>query len=194
MRKLYGGGKARLSENILGALSVALCRMATSINNLSPTADLVAGHMVYLLATDWQREETSVSHLAEPRLALAAAREWSNEDVLIDLLIPALRGALLSGKVNPGLRGEIVAQIVILLAFDKACVLAGKAKGDVVSLVSVLEQLLPVDSNIDVHEAIPPSLHDASVSCGQFVQLDHYFDLDTNVRLAEHLLKAGSPE
>ena len=186
VRKLYGGGKARLSENTLGALSVVLCRLATSVNNLSPTAaELVAGHMVYLLATDWQREEMSVSHLAEPRLALAAAREWSNEDVLIDLLIPALRGALLSGKVNPGLRGEIVAQIVILLAFDKACVLAGKAKGDVVSLVSVLEQLLPVDSNIDVHEAIPPSLHDASVSCGQFVQLDHYFDLDTNVRLAE---------
>ena len=188
VRKLYGGGKARSSENTLGALSVALCRLATSINGLSPAAaELVAGHMVYLLATDWRSEEVSqsVSHLAEPRLALAAAREWSNEDVLIDLLMPALRGALLSGKVKPGLRGEIVAQIIILLAFDKACTLAGKAKGDVVSLASVLEQLLPADSDIDVYEAIPPSLHDASVSCGQFVQLDHYFDLDTNVRLAE---------
>jgi hypothetical protein len=52
-------------------------------------------------------------------------------------------------------------------------------------LKNVLEQLLPVDSTINVLDAIPVHLHTASVACGQIVQLAHNFDLDTNVRLAE---------
>ena len=184
--KLYGGINARSAENSLGALSVAMCRLGVSFNSLSPAAaEMVAGHMVYLLASDWRGEEISISHLAEPRLALAAAREWNNQHAFVSRLIPALLDALLSGRVSCGVRGELVAQIIILLAFDKACALAGKAPGNVVSLASVLQQLLPMGSDLNIHEAIPCSLHEASVSCGQFVQLDHYFDLNTNVRLAE---------
>jgi hypothetical protein len=187
VRKLYGSASpAEGSKGGLGYLSIALMRLATSISSQSPAAaDLVAGYMVYLLTTDLKREEMCVSHLAEPRLAQAAASEWSNTETLTGKLIPTLRSALISGKLKTGRKSEIVAQIVILLAFDSACTLAKKAPGSVVSLVSVLQQLLPDDSDIDVLDAIPDSLHNSSVSCGQFVQLAHDFDLDTHVRLAE---------
>ena len=186
LSKLYGGATPFQEQSTYGHLSTVLIRLAISISSQSPAAaDLVAGYMVYLLTTDLKREDMCVSHLAEPRLAEAAALGWNRDDALIEHLIPALRRALMSGKVNTGKRAQIVAQIVILTAFDTACKLSNKEPGSLVPLTSVLQQLLPLDSDINVLDAIPASLHDVSVACGQFVQLSHNFDLDTSTRLAE---------
>ena len=183
-RKLFGGSTPDWEKPSLGPLSVVLSRLGTSINCQSPIAsDLVAGHMVYLLASDLTRTQMFVAYLAEPRLALAAAMLWSSEPVLVNKLIPALHSAMVAGTV--GALGEIVGQLILLIACDTACLLADKKPGEVVPLVNVLEQLLPADSALNVLEAIPVSLHSASVACGQMVQLAHNFDLDTNVRLAE---------
>ena len=186
LSKLYGGATPFQEQSAYGHLSTVLVRLAISFSSQSPTAaDLVAGYMMYLLTMDLKRKDMTVSYLAEPRLAEAAALGWTLDDVLIEYLIPALRRALMSGKVKPGKRGTIVAQIVILTAFDTACKLSNKEPGSLVPLTRVLQQLLPGDSDINVLDSIPASLHDVSVACGQFVQLSHSFDLDTNTRLAE---------
>jgi hypothetical protein len=183
-RKLFGGATPDWTKPSLGHLSVVLSRLGTSINCQSPFAtELVAGHMSHLLASDLDRVQMFISYLAEPRLALAAAMHWLNEPVLINCLMPALYSALVAGTV--GAWGEVVAQIILLIACDTACVLDGKRPGDFVPLEKVLEQLLPVDSTLNVLDAIPVHLRTASVACGQIVQLAHNFDLDTNVRLAE---------
>jgi hypothetical protein len=201
LRKLRGGYSGRDAKEpgrSLGHLSIMLARLATSISCYSSeAAELVAEHMVHLLASDVRREQMYVTNLAEPRLALAAAYSWNTEGDLEKYLLPALQHALISGLVSAGDRGEVVAQVVLLKAFDTACIKDKKNPGEYVSLVNVLEQLLPEDSQIDVRKAIPPSLHNASVACGQFVQLAHHLSLDTNVKLAERhcgaLFKAMQP-
>ena len=188
LRKLRGGYSGRTPEpgRNLGQLSIVLTRLATAISCLSPiSAELVAEHMVHLLASDFLREQMFVSHLAEARLALAAAYAWNTAGELERNLLPALQRAMISGVVTAGDRGEIVAQVVLLQAFDAVCIAEKKNPGDFVSVVSVLEQLLPQDCMVDVREAIPLSLRDARVACGQFVQLAHHLSLDTNCRLAE---------
>ena len=130
-RKLFGGATPDWTKPSLGHLSVVLSRLGTSINCQSPSAtELVAGHMGHLLASDLERVQMFVSYLAEPRLALAAAMHWLNEPVLINCLMPALYSALVGGTVEAW--GEVVAQIILLLACDTACVLAGKRPGDFV--------------------------------------------------------------
>ena len=182
--KLYGGTK--MSKKSLGPLSTVLCRLATSIScHSSEGVDLVAEHMIHLLAADLERELMFVSHLAEPRLAQAASLAWMNEDLLLQMMLPSLQQALISGLVSVRARGEIVAQIILLKAFDAACVNAGKSCGEYVPLMSVLKELLPVENDIDIEAAVPVALRSASVACGQFVQLAHNFCLNTIVRLAE---------
>jgi hypothetical protein len=99
-----------------------LARLATSIScYASEEAELVAEHMVHLLALGARDEEMYVTHLAEPRLALAAAYSWNTEGDLEKYLLPALQHALISGLVSAGDRSELVAQVVLLKAFDTAC-------------------------------------------------------------------------
>ncbi len=185
LRKLFGGATPDWENPSLGLgqLSLVLSRLATSIHHQSPSAThMVSGHMAHLLATDLSDEQMMISYLAEPRLASAAAMYW-NELRLSSNLIPALQRALVAGTIE--VQGEVVGQIILLIAFDRACALANKLPGEVVPLVRVLEQLLPVDSELNVLNAIPVSLRNASVSCGQIVQLAYSFDQYTNVMLAE---------
>ena len=200
LRKLRGGfmGSTPQTGQNLGYLSIVLARLATSISCLSTTpAELVAEYMVHLCASDISREQMFVCNLPEPRLALAAALAWNTAGELETNLLPALQCALISGVVSAGDRGEIVAQIVLNIALDAACLAKHKNPGEYVPLVDVLEQLLPKDSKVDVLEAIPLSLQDASIACGQFVLLAHHLSLDTHLQLAERhcgaLFKARQP-
>ncbi len=198
LRKLHGGFSGRTPVPNLGHLSVVLARLATAISCLSTTAaELVAEHMVYLLASDLSREQMFVANLAEPRLALAAARAWNTAGELENNLLPALQRAVTYDVISAGDRGEVASQVILLQAFDAACLAAGKNSGECVPLVRFLEQLLPQQSLVDVKNAIPDSLLGSSVACGQFVLLAHYMSLDTNTALAERhcgaLFKARQP-
>ncbi len=187
LRKL-NGGSYKITNN--GALSTVLCRLATSIScQASAASDLVADHMVYLLAADKEREKLFISFLPEPRMAAAAASMWKIEHIFVEKLLPALQHAMISGLVSAGCRGEIVGQIILLKAFDAACEECNKPPGSCVSLLSVLTQLLPSCVSNPLmflrHECIPDSLMTCRLACGQFVQLTHNFSLSTNVQLAE---------
>jgi ribosomal protein S12 len=115
----------------------------------------------------------------------AAARKW-NSSQFLEKLLPSLQHALITGAVTAGNRGELVAQIILLCAFDSACRESGKIPGQVVSIRSVLEQLLPSNSmDADLDLVIPDSLKNSSVACAQIVKLTHMCSSFTLTELAE---------
>ena len=184
-RKLLGG-TANVTPEV--SLGVILSRVAAFVcPRHSLAVDLVAGHMATLLACDKERSGILSTYVAEPRLAIAAAKIWEDEENFFSKHgVVALQSALMSGALSQGIRGEIVGQIVLLLAFDAACKAAGGAFGDCVDLMRVLEQLLPSTSSPDIlREVIPDSLKSAKVACCQFVQLAYEFGPKTRILLAE---------
>lgn len=183
LRKLKGGGTTPSRQ---GLLSLTLCRLAVSINHFHACAsELVAENMATMLATDLDRESMLVTYLAEPKLAIAAAGYWENDE-FVKSLLPSLQEAMVTCAVSAGARGEIVAQIVLLLAFDKACQEEKKHAGSSVDLRKVIIQLLPVDSEVEkiLKDAIPESLCEAKIACAQFIKLGEKCGPDTIVRLA----------
>jgi hypothetical protein len=183
LRKLKGGGTTPSRQ---GLLSLTLCRLAVSINRFHACAsELVAENMATMLATDLDRESMLVTYLAEPKLAIAAAGYWENDE-FVNSLLPHLQEAMITGAVSAGARGEIVAQIVLLLAFDKACQEQKKHAGSTVDLRDVIVQLLPADCGADaiLKDAIPGSLREAKIACAQFIKLGEKCGPDTIVRLA----------
>jgi hypothetical protein len=148
-----------------GALSHALCCIATEITPSHPiAADLAANNMGTLMATNPERNKILTVFLAEPKLAIAAAVcKWSLENELCNEIIPALQDNLATGVLNVGFRGELVAQIIILLAFDAVCAALGEEPGAAVPLEEVLKQLLPFDSDVDIKDAVPEVLRTSKV-------------------------------
>jgi hypothetical protein len=182
LRKLKGGGTTPSRQ---GLLSLTLCRLAVSINRFHAcVSELVAENMATMLATDLDRESMLVTYLAEPKLAIAAAVYWRNDE-FVNSLLPHLQEAMITGAVSAGVRGEIVAQFDLLLAFDKACQEQKKHAGSTLDLRDVIVQLLPIgcDDNI-VDNAIPESLRSAKKACAQFIKLGEKCGPDTIVRLA----------
>uniref|UniRef100_A0A7S0QL40 Uncharacterized protein n=1 Tax=Cryptomonas curvata TaxID=233186 RepID=A0A7S0QL40_9CRYP len=183
-RKLYGGGSS-LTEP--AALGIMLSRVSAFVCPRHGVAsDLVANHMATLLACDEERKGMLSTYVAEPRLAIAAADVWRDESVFSKHCIPALQKALMSGALSQGIRGEIVAQILLLLACDTACRRAGRGPGSCVSLSAVLKQLLPADTDDKLlREVIPECLKDAEIACCQFLYVAHQFTERTFFELAE---------
>ena len=182
-RKLCGGS---LEMNDQAALSHVLCRLAAYIHPQHPfSTQLVAEHMASLLATSAERTSSLVSYVAEPKLAMAAAMKWKEPNTFARKLIPALQRALAGGALDNGSRGELVAQIVMLFAFDRACVLSRKYPGECVVLRSVLEQLLPESAELSVLDALPAELLQSLSACCQFVNFCHTFGHGELVALAE---------
>jgi hypothetical protein len=182
-RKLHGGQTMRTRT---GALSEMLCRLGAFVHPQHPFAtEMVAECMATLLATDNERKSMLVAYVAEPRLAIAAASAWASESYFVNELAPALQYALISGAVSQGARGELVAQIIWLLAFDQAAILARKSVGECVDLEQVLEQLIPAHQTVDLSLAIPKHLRGAQIACCQIVNVASKFNSRIHVQAAE---------
>ena len=85
------------------------------------TSEMVSGNMATLLDVNLTRETCITAFVSEPALARAAGRIWWKGRVLEDNLIPALHEGVVSGAFNKCRDEELVAQMIILLAFDKVC-------------------------------------------------------------------------
>ena len=183
-RKLFGGSTGLSDSGSLGAM---LCRVSAFVSPRHRVAsDLVANHMAPLLACDSSRKATLSTYVAEPKLAIAAASElWSDQKFFTEHGIPALQKALLSGALSNGIRGEVAAQIILLMAFDRACEKVGKAPGALVSLKSVLVELLPLGLSESIaFSSIPADLEEATIACCQFVNVVHDLSRQTLLELA----------
>ncbi|CEO95679.1 unnamed protein product (mitochondrion) [Plasmodiophora brassicae] len=200
--KLAGGGNS-VSKGDSGAgrlanLALFLSRVAAMVYPSHPFASaLVAGFMGTLLDTDLDREQCLISFMPEAMVARAAAHKWHEEDgsTFSDAIIPAVHDSILSGALNKGFIGEVIAQTLFLFACDRACTAAGKRYGSVVDVVDVLVQLLPSASSVRLaEEAVPPQMRGAMIGCGQFVNLAFKPDLRTHVQLAERHCFCALPE
>jgi hypothetical protein len=182
-RKLCGGGSDISTE---ASLSHMLCRLAAFVHPQHPfSTALVADYMATILGTSAKRASSLIAYVAEPKLAVSAARLWLEPGLLARRFLPALQRALVGGPLDQGSRGELVAQIVILCAFDTACSLAGKKPGESVTLRSVLEQLLPEEADSCLLDELPPDLLKLHCACCQFVDMCQRFGHDEVVALAE---------
>jgi hypothetical protein len=183
-RKLFGGGESPTGS---AALGIILCRVSAFVCPRHCVAsDLVANHMATLLACDKERQGTLSTFVAEPRLAIAASQLWSDDEIFSDQCIPALQNALMSGALSEGIRGEIVAQILLLLACDSACRDAGQDPGSCVSLRAVLRRLLPSSAGDKLLKTVlPDHFKDTKIACCQFLHVAHGFTEKTFFELAE---------
>ena len=180
------GGSSVISADV--SLGVVLCRVAAFVcPRHSLAVDLVAGHMATLLACDKERKGILSTYVAEPKLAIAAAEIWNEHEYFFSkYCVNALQSALMSGALSQGIQGEIVGQIILLLAFDAACKAASVDYGNCVNLTQVLEQLLPAESSTRILlDVVPESLRSAKVAGCQFVQLAYDFSPKTRILLAE---------
>eukprot|EP01042_Synura_sphagnicola_P036574 gene36574-biopygen10312 len=183
-------------------LAIVLARVGAQVYPGNHYAtEMVAGNMATLLDVDNTRESCITTFLSEPALARAAGGIWG-DGMLEDNLIPALHEAVISGAFNKGRDGEIVAQIIILMAFDKVCENLKKDIGEVVPLRLVIAELLPDDlDEVTVNDVldrcIPANLKDAEIACVQFVNLCGPLQHDEILQLAERhtggVLSAGQP-
>jgi hypothetical protein len=84
-----------------------------------------------ILPTDNKRKSMLVANVAEPKLAIAAvsAGDRNRETYFVNELAAALQYAFLSGAESQDLHGELVAQIIWLLAVDQAATLVGMSVG-----------------------------------------------------------------
>eukprot|EP01042_Synura_sphagnicola_P036652 gene36652-biopygen15963 len=170
--KLQGGGAA--PTETVDRYAMILARVGAQVNPLCHYAsEMVAGNMATLLDVDLRRESCFTSYLSEPALARVAGKMWGKGGMLEESLIPALHEGMVSGAFNKGRDGELVAQVIFLLAFDKVCKSLGKEVGEMVPLKHVITELLPEELNAEavnmvLDRCIPAQLREASVSCVQF--------------------------
>jgi len=199
--KLQGGQGA--PTLLVDKLAIVLARIGAQIYpGKHYAAEMVADNMATLLDASLDRESCLTAFVSEPALARAAGRIWHNDLIMVADIIPALHEAVMSGAFNKGRDGELVAQIIILLAFDKVCTSLVKGIGEVVPLRLVITELLPdeldeaaVDDVLD--KCIPVALKDSVLSCVQFVNLCGPLQHDDILHLAERhnggVLSAGQP-
>ena len=159
--------------------------------------DLVAQHMRTLYHVSETRQSIISAYFSEPVLVQAAA-QLTNEtsifsfgnswEFLLRMLIQSLR----NGMVDAGFRGELVARILLLLAWDKCCIANLVDKESVLSsgvflravpLMGFLETLLNLDdSTIKMLKAkLDGAKGTAWVRCSHFIKIDY-------VPNSEHLL------
>ena len=185
--KLQGGYQVPVET--VDKVAIMLARVGAQVlPTHSFSSELVAGNMATLLDTNTAGDRCVTRFVSEPALARAAAKIWARTKMLEGTLLPALHNTMISGAFNKGRDGEVVAQIVLLLAFDAVCLELKKEYGDVVPLRLVIQQLLPLDLADEdrvLDNCIPAHLRDAKIACCQFINLSAKLDLRTIVELAE---------
>jgi hypothetical protein len=122
--------------------------------------------MASMLAVDTVNDSCLVTFVSEPALAVAACRCWTPEQ-LAHHLLPALRIALWTGAVSAGFNGELVAQILCMMAYSQA---ARASPGEPVALDSFLCKLLPLQYQESQYEAHRRAVG-GRVRCAQCVSL-----------------------
>eukprot|EP01042_Synura_sphagnicola_P036429 gene36429-biopygen5143 len=185
--KLEGGPSKPMRT--VDKLAIMLARIGAECVPTHPySTEMVAGNMASLLDTTKERDKCMTAFASEPALARAAGTIWAREGMLERTLLPALHDSIISGAFNKGRDGELVAQIVLMLAFDAVCESLGKGYGDVVPLRRFIAQLLPsdiADEEAVLNKCLPDHLWNASIACGQFSNLAHPLKLRTILTLAE---------
>ncbi|CAG8628932.1 11245_t:CDS:2 [Paraglomus occultum] len=118
--------KITISESV-AVLGPRLCIDVVPQTELA--ADLVASYMSLCYYISDTRESVMIDYPSDPVLAEASARITNNTNKIgLVHYVHALIGALREGSVEGGYRGELVARLILTMAWDKACVEHGYTK------------------------------------------------------------------
>ena len=187
------GGKAQFKDegepSIGEAMAVLGVRVCVDVVPQCLLSDvLVAQHMRTLNFVSDDRERMITGYFSEPVLVQAAA-QLSNESTRSGanrwgVLLKVLIGSLRNGMVDAGFRGELVARILLLMAWDKCCI-ATLRDGEAlmssgvflraVPLLDFLKTLLNLDADAlsYLKESFDGSDGVAWVRCSHFVKIDY---------------------
>ncbi|CAJ0637020.1 7278_t:CDS:2, partial [Entrophospora sp. SA101] len=123
-QKLLGGNKIETWQNRIyptADLAVLSSRLSLSISPQSKIAsELVAGHMALCSYVSPDRQRLYIGYSSEPILAEASAILMSDIKNYSHLL-KTLCNSVEDGIVDAGFRGELVAKLLLLRAWDKCC-------------------------------------------------------------------------
>jgi hypothetical protein len=176
--KLFDGAKLEACEAI-AILGVRICLDVVPQCQISH--DLVAQNMRTLLYIAPDRESIISGYFSEPVLVQAAAQVTNSRDsnrrwsMLLEQLIFCMR----NGMVDAGFSGELVARILLLLAWDKCFtgnnVLASGTVLQAVHLMKYLDILLDLDEETQaaLRSEFNSSQKTAWVRCTHFVKIDY---------------------
>ena len=183
-----------LKRSALAVLGIRACIDLVPQCQLSQ--DLVAQHMRTLYHISASRDAVVTGYFSEPVLVLAAGQltngmpstnDCSGWEVLLQMLVQSLR----NGQVAAGFRGELVARILLLMAWDRCCLHGVRGSSftteaflKAVPLILFLRSLL--HGNID--KELESTFQNSSVRCTHFVKIDY---VPNAVQLLE-LFKRGA--
>lgn len=116
------------------------------------------------------REALFVYYASEPVLAAAAADLMRQADTL-DEMLERLNRSLVSGIVEAGVRGELVARILILMGRDHACNAMGRPIGSAITVSAFLTALIgePGIQQLD----LPPELANGLMTFTHFIRITY---------------------
>eukprot|EP00291_Cryptomonas_curvata_P000836 CAMPEP_0172186056 /NCGR_PEP_ID=MMETSP1050-20130122/20526_1 /TAXON_ID=233186 /ORGANISM="Cryptomonas curvata, Strain CCAP979/52" /LENGTH=444 /DNA_ID=CAMNT_0012860137 /DNA_START=276 /DNA_END=1610 /DNA_ORIENTATION=- len=150
--------------------------------------DLVAQHMRVLYHISASRDAVFTGYFSEPVLVQAAG-QLTNVDALDDsparwtVFLRSLLKSLKNVQVNAGFRGELVARILLMLAWDRCCLidLAPKARLSSavylkpVQLTKFLHSLLCLSDEVQMQleTKFNNDQSRAWVRCSHFVKIDY---------------------
>lgn len=166
-----------------GLLAMILSRVGVTIYpQFKYSSTLVASHMATLLACSNDHSNILCMYVSEPTLADGAALGWTKEKYLTEYALPALDNVLREGAFGAGSAGEIVAQILMLHAFDKTEDEGTKGERGIkcVKLKGYLEQLIKAGDEVDSCIS-PNSCKNGTVSLNQFVLLEQTQELNEDL-------------
>ena len=143
--------------------------------------DLVSQHMRTLLYVAPDRESILTGYFSEPVLVQAAAQvtNLADSNKRWSMLLKPLVHCLRNGMVNAGFRGELVARILLLLAWDKCFSCMDKLVSgtflQAIKLKDFLDSLLNLDTEMQatLKTAFDSPDKTAWVRCTHFVKVDY---------------------
>ena len=148
--------------------------------------DLVAYHMRTLYGIPADRDAVVTGYFSEPVLALAAGQLTNAVPNGWGLLLESLVQSLRDEQVDAGFRGELVARLLLLMAWDR-CVLEGQSPFtsrcylDAVPMVRFLSSLLRLGDSVKADLA--KTFQHATVRCTHFIKIDYVPDSEQLLEL-----------
>ena len=186
------------SEEALAILGIRACIDLVPQCQLSQ--DLVAQHMRTLYSISASRDAVVTGYFSEPVLVLAAAQLSNSIHSGWEVLLEALVRSLRNGQAAAGFRGELVARLLLLMAWDR-CVLRGlegpaSTHGvdvivfrDFLNSVPLMQFLISLlRLGVEVEADLSATFGRAWVRCTHFVKIDYVPD---SLQLLE-LFKRGA--
>ena len=110
------------AEGFATSLALFFARIQLAVVEMpSVSAELVRSRMAFCREISDDRSHLSVGYVSEPVVAEASCFFWNDEDLLAKVLDHLLIYTKRTGTYNKGNVGELVAMIILCLAWNKAC-------------------------------------------------------------------------